>query len=164
LTVGETTHATVLEYEAKAGFLYNFLKFVTWPDEKDLGTDDWQIGVIADENVVNTIRETLVQKRVAGRHIAVSAIEACENMEKYHVMFVAGNYMDVSTSLIAELKNFPVLVVGEVPEFAGVHGIIGFVKREDILRLEINPLRARTAGLIISHKLASLGELVDDKS
>ena len=164
LSIKNTEQSIWQEYRIKAEFLYNILKFVSWPGEEDLNTDDWRIGVIADEEVVRIINDSLEQKRVEGRNIAVSAVEAAEDKTDYHVLFIAGNYMQASKNLIQELREDPVLVVGEVDNFASEFGIIGFVQRDDTLRLEINSLRAQNAGLTINYKLASLGSLVDDQS
>jgi hypothetical protein len=148
----------------KADFLYNFLKFVTWPDSGQKNTDDWQIGVIGDEAVIEVMRESFIRKRVDGRNIEVNSVDDKDDVERYHLLFITENYMETAADLVACSKNSPVLLVGEVVDFASNYGIIGFVRREDILRLEINPLRARNAGLIINHKLASLAELVRDNS
>jgi hypothetical protein len=154
----------VLEYQVKAGFVFNFLKFVSWPTDAGIPTDVWRIGVIGDRSVVETMSETLAGGTIAGRPVEVSAIGEDADLARCHVVFVEDNYTDASASLVATIRDRPILVVGETRDFARTHGIIGFVRRKNNLRLEINPGRAKEAGLIISGKLASLADLVEEKS
>ena len=162
----------VLEYQVKAGFVFNFLKFVSWPanaetswpDDRGRTTGAWRIGVIGKRSVVEIIAKTLAGGTIGGRPVEVSAIGENEDPTLCHVVFIEKSHTKSSASLIEMIQNSPVLVVGETPDFARTHGIIGFVKRKDNFRLEINPLRARKAGLVISGKLASLADLVEDKS
>src|SRR5687767_16022308 len=41
-------------HEIHAAMLYNFIKYVQWPNESDAG--EFVVGVIGDENVFNTLK------------------------------------------------------------------------------------------------------------
>ena len=155
--------STEVEYQVKAGFVYNFIKFVSWPEDETQTSEVWRIGVLGDDSVVATMTEALAGKNIGGQSVIVSAIHNDEDLAECHVVFIAGKYTDSSADQIASIRRSAILVVGETPDFARKYGIIGFVKRRDNLRLEINPGRAQEAGLIISGKLASLADLVEDK-
>lgn len=58
------------------------------------------------------------------------------------------------------LGNVPVLVVGEGEGFVGSGGMIGLVKREGKVRIQVGLEAARRAGLQISSRLLSVAESV----
>ena len=163
LSYGQVSSMAQIEYQVKAGFIFNFLKFVSWPEEIKSNSTSWQIGVMADPAVIRLIRKTLAGKSVEGRPVEITRFQPEMELEGYHVVFISDSFSKSYAQFAKELAESPVLVVGESKDFARNNGIIGFVKKKENLRLEINPTRAKKAGLIISGKLASLAELVEDK-
>jgi hypothetical protein len=65
--------------------------------------------------------------------------------------------------ILARIKALPSLTVGETDHFAQQGGVIGFIKREGKVRLEINLEAARQAGLQLSSKLLSVADSVTGK-
>ena len=152
-----------MEYKVKAGFVFNFLKFVSWPNDSVSESESWEIGIIAADGIVDLMREALAGKSVNGRPVRVFEFDPEDKEQSCHVLFICRNLTKESADFTELLREEPVLIVGESQDFARIHGIIGFVKKQQNLRLEINPARAKEAELIISGKLASLAELVEDK-
>jgi hypothetical protein len=162
LSYGQVPSSDQVEYQVKAGFIFNFLKFVSWPEEIKSTADSWKIGILAEPPVFNSIKKTLAGKSVDGRPVEVILFEPDMEFGECHVLFISENFTRIYAECAVSLNSIPVLVVGEKKDFARTHGIIGFVKKKENLRLEINPVRAKKAGLVISGKLASLAELVGD--
>ena len=86
-----------------------------------------------------------------------------QNTDTTHILFISKDLTDSSAEFASTLTGKPILVVGEDHDFARIHGIIGFIEKDENLRLQINVSRAKTAGLVISGKLASLADLVEDR-
>lgn len=149
-----------LEYKVKAGFIFNFLKFVSWPQEAQ--SDSWNIGIIASDGIVDLVSETLAGKTIDGRAVNVFKLNPKADDQGCHVVFVCRRSTERASGFTESLRGKEILIVGESEGFAQAHGIIGFVKKGQNLRLEINPSRAKGAGLVISGKLASLADLVED--
>lgn len=158
----EISRSEKKEYQVKAGFVFNFLKFISWPPDAETPNQTWRIGIIGDVAEYETIRDELAGRSINGHPVVVSPIEDDLDLELCHVVFITAGYTDSSVNLVEAVSHSAVLSVGETPDFARNYGIIGFVKRGNNLRLEINPTRAINAGLIISGKLASIATLVDD--
>lgn len=163
LSYSQVSSPDQIEYQVKAGFIFNFLTFVSWPGEIISNSGSWKIGVMADPAVIRLIRKTLTGKSVDGRPVEITRFQPEMESEGYHVIFITDNFTNSYAEFAAKLAESPVLVIGENKDFARNHGIIGFVKKKENLRLEINPARAKRAGLVISGKLASLSELVEDR-
>lgn len=66
---------TPSEYQVKAVYLYNFTKFIEWPEEAFEGVDvHFIIGVMGDDSFSNIIEETINGRTINGRQLMVKLI------------------------------------------------------------------------------------------
>jgi hypothetical protein len=139
-----------LEYQVKAAYLYNFVKFIEWPTAARQGP---LTICTAGTNPFGTTLEELVRgESIEGRAIAARVIQGPQ--ADCDVVFVprgvaAGEYLRAA-------RNAPVLTVGESPDFVAQGGIINFVRDAGMIRFEIDQAAARRAGLQISSRLLRL--------
>jgi len=151
----------VSEYHVKAAFLYNFPKFVEWPDEvKGLPEDLITVGVLGEDPFGSVLEQTLEGKTARGRKFRVLRFPGVDDLRLCHVLFV--NLPDprqVETVLDA-LSNLPALTVGEGREFISQGGMIGLFLEGNKIRFEINAAAARRAGLEIRAPLLQLARSV----
>jgi hypothetical protein len=147
----------------KAGYIFNFTKFVEWPAEVLEEDGPLRIGILGPENVYQYLDSTFSGKMSGQRRIVVElcTLESLENPP--HVLFVHREAGVSVKGLEAIINSKPVLIVGESPSFAMNGGMIGFVERGDTLRFQINPSVSQEAGLALSSRLASLGEVVQSR-
>lgn len=146
------------ETGVKAAFLYNFTKFVEWPAAAFTAPDApivvCTLGGGGLEDAVRTVvaRRTSQNRAVDVRDVAKGDARTC------HMLFVSDDAPDHGAALLAQLRDAPVLTVGETAGFASGKGIIGFTRDGDRIRFEIDENAARSAGLKISAKLLSLSK------
>ncbi len=55
LAAGSVTGQESPPHEIHAAMLYNFIKYVQWPNEGEAG--EFVVGVIGDDNVFNTLKQ-----------------------------------------------------------------------------------------------------------
>ena len=152
------------EYEVKAAFLYNFIKFVEWPDAAfpDAGTPI-SIGVLG-KNPFGPELETIIKdKTVKDRKVVVKRSGKIEDLRGCHLLFINSSEQDRLPEIIEDLRGKSVLTVGETKGFAQQGGVINFIMIENKLRFEINVDAAQRAGLKISSKLLGLAKIIRDK-
>jgi len=65
------------EYEVKAAFLYNFAKFVKWPDERRLGAT-FVIAVLGEDPFGGVLDKMLALKTILDRKVEVRRIGTSE--------------------------------------------------------------------------------------
>lgn len=145
------------EYALKAAFLYNFTKFVTWPESCFADGDrPLLIGVVGrnpfGRDLVNAVRSRLVD----GRALAVAEVRSLDEAKRVHVLFFPATEDAAVRVLIAALRDKPVLTVGETKAFREAGGMIAFVVERDKLRFAIDSRSAEEAGLRISSQLLKL--------
>jgi len=154
-----TTYAqTPQEYAVKAGFLYNFPKFVEWP-----------AGAFSDANFVlcvvgadpfDTVLDTLNGKLVGGRPLVVKRYSAAGPLGGCQVLFVSDSERRRMGQILAAIGKAPVLLVGEMENFTQLGGMIQFVTTDKGVQFEVNIETARQHGLQFSARLLRLASTV----
>ena len=144
------------EYKIKAGYIYNFTKFITW-NFKDAKTFNVCIvGKDPFDEIINPIEEKPGPAPLAIKLIRYIGLDTVQNGPHCHILFVSSS---VKGSL-----NHPIfdntLVVGESDDFVERGGMIRFVNREDKIKLQCNLERINKGGLRISAKLIEVCEVV----
>lgn len=140
-----------LEYRLKAGYLFNFVKFVEWPPEADSG--QLTICVAGRNPFGNVLAEIVRGETVNGRELVTRVILTPD--PGCHVVFVPHDV--VSTPYLRAARGSPTLTVGETPGFIAQGGIVNFVREEGKVRFQISAPAADRAALRISSHLLRLG-------
>lgn len=142
--------SAALEYQVKAAYLFNFIKFVDWPASAASGP--LTICVARPDPFGTALTDIVQGESIGGRATVVRSIgqpdPAC------HVVFVPRS--TAAATYLAAARNVPVLTVGETPHFGEDGGIIDFVLDGGMVRFEINQDAAKLAGLTISSRLLRL--------
>jgi hypothetical protein len=147
--------ASQREYEIKAAYLYNFIKYVDWPSYGDTIT----IGVLGG-NPFGTALTPLNGKIVKGRRLLVRELDSVRDAQKCQIIFVSSSEKQRLQEIFESLRSARVLTVGETQGFADGGGIINFIEENNKVRFEINADAARRTGLNISSELLKLARLV----
>jgi hypothetical protein len=166
------------EYQVKAAFLYNFLQFVDWPEEKFADSNEpIIIGVIGNDPFGNAF-EPIVSKKVKGRAVVIKRFNGLEELKKSvekdklreietltkcHLLFICSSEQKNLKEIIDTVKDHSVLTVGEMEGFLESGGIINWFVEEKKIRFEINTAAAERAKLKIRSNLLRLAKRVVEK-
>jgi hypothetical protein len=145
------------EYEVKAAFLFNFLRFVDWPNDASGG--DYVIGVVGRDPFGSALEKTVQGKKVNGRGVVVKRLAWTGDLKKVHILFVPEGETSRGADELRSLRGSPVLVVGESPDFARSQGVVNFYLAGNTIRFEINPDAAKKSRLTISSQLLQLAKI-----
>lgn len=173
------------EHQIKAAFIYNFIKFVDWPEEKMADSNEpITIGIIGSEDFIKAF-EPIIHKKVKNRSISIKYFKGYEKLERtqeddrqwnqkmealktcHLLTFCSGDSVRIKdlSQIIKALKGSPVLTVGETDGFLESGGIINFLMEDKKVRFEINVAAAKKNKLKISSKLLRLAKrVVKEKS
>ena len=158
------------ETDIKAALIYNFLKFVDWPeetfqdDEKKNVREAIRIGVVGKEAFDSALK-IFRGKKVQGRDLKVILVSDKDlkddkKLKGFHVLFVSVSAKDEATKMPSRFKNSAVLTIGEVSGFLEAGGIFNFVVEKKKVRFEVNLIAAEEAKIKIRSKLLSLAKRV----
>jgi hypothetical protein len=176
------------EYQVKAAFIYNFIKFIDWPEpaesnrKADDNTEPITIGIIG-ENPFGKAFEALAKKKIRNRQVIIRHFAGfAKNSTKYReegetkykykdaaalkacqVLFVGSGETKYYKEIIDIVKDSSVLTIGETKDFLGTGGMIRFVTEQKKVRFGINLIAAEKAELQIRSKLLRLAKKVIKK-
>lgn len=159
LTVGAPrAQGAPLESEVKAAYLFNFARYVTWPEKAFASpSDPIRICVLADEVFRDTLAATIADKRVGDRRVLAESRTSSSQASDCHILFLKAD----RASAVADLSSHAVFVVSDSPGFAASGGTANFVLADNKVRFEINPGAVDRAGLQISSRLLRLAKIVE---
>lgn len=146
------------EHTIKAGYLGEFGKFVTWPNNALAGKQaPFVIGMLGPNPFGQNLDKIARTKQVQGRQIEIRQFLTVTDYNGCHILFV-GNQVNAAqrAAIVKKIGNAPVLVVGETPGFALTGAVINFFVQQNKVRFEINPAAAARKGLKISSKLMQI--------
>ena len=150
----------VREYQIKAAFVYNFIKFVDWPSGAlPVSSDTINICVLRDDPFAEAL-ESIKGKTVKAKQVTIRRIEPGRDLEACQVVFIGSSEEKHMPQVMESLHGLNVLTVGEMERFVQLGGIINFFVQNNRVRFEINVNSAERAGLKLSSQLLSLAKVV----
>lgn len=151
------------EYQVKAAYLFNFFKFVEWP-EGSCGdpTAPVVIGVVGEDPFGSTLAVVIAGKTVQGRELTVRKYRAGEDLRGAHILFIGASEKKRLPAILLSLRGSCVLTVSDLDGFLGEGGMIQFVNENDRIRFAINLSATTQAKLKMSSKLLSLAKVVEE--
>jgi len=167
-----TQSAQYKEYEVKAAFMYNFLKFVDWPEGKTAkGGNQIIIGIIG-EDPFGSAADVLKDKKVEDRDVVIKRFEGFQQLKEKgkkdelealktcHLLFICPSEKKITSEIIDFVKNDGVLTVGDTSGFIETGGAISFFLEENKIRFNINLESVEKSGLKIRSQLLRLAKKV----
>jgi YfiR/HmsC-like len=152
------------EYLIKAGFIFNFAKFVEWPPATFAQPDSpIVIGILGTDPFGAIIDQIVQDKKIGGRGIVIKRLKwgaDSKDLKECKILFVGASERAHLDELVQTLRGLPILTVGETPGFAEHGGVIRLVLEDNRVRFEVNVEAARQAGLTISSRLLTLARIV----
>ena len=152
------------EYQMKAAYLYQFMKFVEWPEEVLPDTlDTITVGVFGESDIEEELRSLINRslakgKLVKGRKVRVKHFRKVGDLAFCHVLFVSRSERSHLKEVLARTKDRSTLTVGEQEGFARAGGMINFIIVESKVRFEISVRAARRVDVRISSRLLKLAK------
>lgn len=153
------------EYEIKAGFIYRFLSFVTWPNAAE-SDDEIRIGILG-KNPFGAAFDSIDGRRVGDRTVRVlyfPSETALADLTNSHVLFVSSSEQSRVATILGVLENHPVLTIGDVAGFVDAGGMIGFVMKSDgEIGIALNLASMRKVNLQVRSMLKRIAERIVDE-
>lgn len=139
----------------KAAFIFNFIKFTTWPDDALPADAPLSICVVDDPSIGAALRQSVGGRVVLGHEIQVVDRGDGDALRSCHVVYVSGTRA-TAVKVIERLRGAPVLTVSDVHAFTAAGGMAQLHLQQGQLRFAIERAAARDARLQISARLMAL--------
>jgi hypothetical protein len=170
----ETSSAKYKEYEVKAAFIFNFLKFIDWPQGKTAENGPIVIGIIGEDHF-GPATDVFKDKSLEEHKLVVKRFEGIEQIKKMpdkdknerldaikncHVLFISQSEQKQIRDIIEIVNNKGTLTVSDSDDFIESGGIINFFTEDNKIRFDINQSAAEKNGLKIRSQLLRLAKRV----
>jgi hypothetical protein len=159
LTAALGAYAESPEYRVKAAFLFNFAKFVTWP-EPDFSLQPNVSLCLVGQDPFGAALTNLENKSVQGRPLGVRREVKPADLKTCHVVFFADSEREQIPALLKALGDAPVLTVGEGDKFCGQGGMISLFSANQRIQFEVNVDAAQQAGLRMNAQMLKLAAAI----
>jgi hypothetical protein len=152
---------TLTEYQIKAGFFFNFTRFVEWP-ENDFATPTSPIAicVVGETPLTDLLTDVAVGRVVNGRAVSINRVKPTDDLRRCNLLFISAIAERRTAEILASLKKSNTLTVGETAGFPQVGGMINFFIEDNKVKLEMNLGAATRAGLKVNSKLIAVSRLI----
>jgi uncharacterized protein DUF4154 len=146
-------------YKAYSVYIYNFIKYIEWPEDAKKG--EFIIAVIGNSPINAELKNLAATKKANGQTIVVKQYNSIEEVDKCHILYIASSKSNVLKSALEKTKNMSALLIAEREGLAKKGAGINFVTLEDeTLKFEVNKKVIEAHNLKIPTVLIKLGLVV----
>ena len=139
----------------KATLIYNFTKYIDWPDEYKEG--NFVIGVLGTTTFYNDLTVLLSKKNVGEQKFEIKSFSSVESITgNCHILFIPAVNSNLVPDVIRRMKGKSTLIVTEKPGMAKQGSGINFVVENNKQRFELNKTNIEKYDMKVSSTLASL--------
>jgi len=151
-----------LEYKIKAAYLYNFTKFISWPENESETFNICLVGKDPFGSIINPIEK----RTVKSKPIRLFRLETAADTQHCQIVYLSSlTRKPVTLAGILTIASLtPSLTVGELKSFTQSGGMIAFFQKQGKVKLHINLKVLRNSGLDISAKLLEVAEVYEGES
>lgn len=148
------------EYKIKAGYIYNFARFIKWPEESFKTHPSSFLLCLVEGDPFGNQFKRVEGKSITGKKLTVKRLKINDNLKQCQILFIPAAEITHMSSIIKSLENSHVLTVGDVRDFYQVGGMVGLIKKGDQVKLEINLGATKKKDLHINAKLLEIAKIV----
>ena len=152
------------EYQLKAAFLYNFIRYTSWPDKAfDKDDDPIVLTIIGTDPFGKQIDDLFSGKKLHDRSIVIRRVKKVPTKVDAHVVYVSGLQKQELVKVQELYHKRPTLVIGEAPEVIKSGAQCNFYIEGGKVRFEVNTDNLELAQLKISSQLLKLARIVTNE-
>ncbi len=158
LCLGILADATFAADEAtvKVAYLYNFAKFIQWPDEQRAtlrlcATGEDRLGKALDSLIGKPVRTMQIDVR---HSISLQDIPQCD------LIFVSEGQVLLLGRVRQAVSGYPILIVAESADTLPRGAMVALIQNDNRIVFEVDLTTARQLGLQVSAKLLQLARKV----
>lgn len=141
------------QYEVEAAYLFNFGKFVTWPQNNRAANDPFLICVLGDDPFGPILDKTTAGETLNGKKIIDKRISHPQDAVGCSILFVGSSEEQHLARILTVVSDAPTLTVSDLPGFLERGGMIQFVVDNGKVRFKVNLQPTEKDGLALSSEL-----------
>lgn len=150
------------ENELISAYLFNFAKFVEWPEHAFASKTSPIVLCIFGDDPFGEVLANLEMKKIKGRSLTVVRTHKKDQIKACHMLYVSESEKKDLPDILSKAANKPCLTVSSIDDFASQGGMIGFVRKGRNIRFEVNLDAIKRVELSVSSRLLNLAQIVKE--
>jgi YfiR/HmsC-like len=148
------------EYALKSVFLYNFCRFIEWPESAFASPNEpFVIGIVGNDPFGPLLTEAVGGEKYHNRPIRIDYFRGPGDIRRCHLLFISSSESARVEQILAAVAGKSVVTVGETEDFLDRGGMIALNAERNRVRLRINAPALHSANLAVSSKLLRVAEV-----
>lgn len=148
------------EYLLKSAFLYNFTKFVEWPDSAfATGSTPLMVCVLGNDPFGSSL-DAIAGKTIKNRVLGIKRLPSVDGIKDCQLLYVSPNQLTHTAELVRALQKAPVLTVCDVDDCAEAGIMLNMRMVENRVQLDLNLDAVQRTPLKVSSQLMKLTRIV----
>lgn len=145
-------------HEIHAAMLYNFLKYIQWPNEADGG--DFVVGVMGEDDVFNTLKNWYDGKPKGSKKYVIKKLNSAAEAASCSVVYLGKSKSREFGDIQTAVSGKSVLTITDSSNLGQKGSCINFRVIDGKLKFEINQASVSGASLKVSSQLASMAIMI----
>ncbi len=146
------------EHELHSMMIYNFLKYIQWPGDKNTG--DFVIGVLKDDDVYNTLNTWYGNKERGGKKFIIKKFNSAAEVSGVQLLYVGTSASSQFEDVLGTLGSSATLTVSNKRGLGAKGSCINFKVLDGRLKFELNQAAMSNASLRTSSQLTAMAILI----
>jgi hypothetical protein len=145
-------------HEIHAAMLFNFIKYVQWPNEGEAG--EFVVGVIGDDNVFNTLNQWYNGKPKGSKKYVIKKLSSADESSNCQVVYVGKSKNKEFENIKNSITGKSVLTITDGNGLGQKGSCINFKVIDGKLKFELNQATVTSSNLKVSSQLSSMAILI----
>ncbi|MBC7923668.1 MAG: YfiR family protein [Ferruginibacter sp.] len=140
-------------------FIYNFTKYINWPEEYNKG--DFVIGVLGETDLLGELQKMAKEKSVSNRKMVIKRYHNLDEVDqRCHILFISTPSSGQLSSVLRKTKGRPTLVITQKDNLGRAGSPINFVSVNGRYKFEINLNVLEQYGLKCAQQLKTIAIMI----
>ncbi|MFM8849362.1 MAG: YfiR family protein [Cytophagales bacterium] len=145
-------------HEIHSQMIYNFLKYIQWPDEADGG--EFVVGVIGEDDVFNTLKNYYDGKPKGAKKYSIKKLVSADEAATCAVIYIGKGKSGQFDVIKSTVSGKPILTITDSANLGKKGSCINFKVIDGKLKFEMNQASLTASTLKISSQLSSMAILL----
>jgi len=145
-------------YEIHAQMMFNFIKYIQWPNEAEAG--EFVVGVMGEEDVFNTLKTWYDGKPKGAKKYVVKKLASAADASNCSVIYLGKSKSKEFENIKAASMGKPILTITDSFNLGQKGSCINFKIIDGKLKFELNQAAVAGSSLKVSSALSSMAIVI----
>jgi hypothetical protein len=141
-------------HEIHAAMLFNFIKYVQWPNEGEGG--EFVVGVIGEDNVFNTLNQWYNGKAKGSKKYVIKKLSSADESSSCQVVYIGKSKSKDFDEVKTSIGGKSILTITDGSGLGQKGSCINFKVIDGKLKFELNQGIVTSSNLKVSSQLSSM--------